>query len=372
MLKLAVYPAAEDATQMYRSLFPHRTMAERSLASFKTYLSPTFDSDAQVAIFQRAITQEHFELMKEYKSKGIKTVFDIDDDVPNLDKTNPANMVFGSNREFIRKQHTALLSTPGIDKVLPYYKPLLSMKTEEAIEFAVGNFERLMKMMKFADLVTVSTVHLKKSYGGWGIKNIRVLENQEKASEWNSVMKTPLLGRTVVGWAGGIAHYFTDLKPIREAAMRVLKENPEVHLHILGIPEAGALFEMKDRVFVEPWTTWDNYKTNIAEFDITLAPSFGNRKFNQGKSDIRCLQSWMCGNPVVASEVTYGDSVIKSGGGILADNPLEWYEALTLLVHDTGARRDIGNYGKRYVQDYRTYEGRIGEWEAAYASLLTF
>jgi glycosyltransferase involved in cell wall biosynthesis len=278
-------------------------------------------------------------------------------------------MVFGNNRLFIEKQHRAFLTTPDIDKVLPHYVPLSALKTSEVVELATGNFERLIKMMKLADLVTVSTPHLKKSYTGWGVKNIKVLPNQEKASEWQNIMKTPLLGRVVIGWAGGVAHYFTDLKPIREAVVRVMKENPQVHLHILGVPEAKDLFDIKDRVFTEPWSNWENYKTNVAEFDISLAPAFGNRKFNQGKSDIRCLQSWICGNPVVASEVTYGQSVIDSGGGILADNPLEWYEALTLLVNNAQQRQEIGTCGKEYVLSKRTYEGHAEEWAAAY---LTF
>lgn len=364
-MKIVTYSPKDDATNWYRAKFPLQALAEKGLAQFEMHFGEDLNTslDCDTVIFQRT-GLTHIPLMEKYKTMGKRVIYDIDDDIPNLDPTNPANLVVSPNRATAASHHVALLNTKDMTLVMEGLKPLLGMKTEDVAEMAVRNFDAIIHSMKIADCVTVSTVSLRKTYSGWGVKNIVVLKNQEKEGEWRGVVRSPLLGRVVLGWAGGISHAFTDIKPISKAVIQVMRENPNVHLHIIGVPELkGKFFDDKgitERVFTEPWTTWESYKELVAEFDIALAPSFSQKKFAMGKSDIRCLQAWIKGIPTVASELTYGESTRDSGGGFVTE--FDWYTAMTKLVKDGDLRRSFGKSGETYVLEQRTYEKNTEAW----------
>ncbi len=376
MLKIESYSPKNDATAWYRIQFPLQALAEKGLAGFKMHFaedtSISLDNKPDIAIFQRT-GLFHLELMRKLKADGVKIIFDCDDDLPNLDPTNPANLIISPSRETAARHHIALLNSPRMDLVLKDFAPFLKMKTNDVAMMATMNFDALIMGMKIADLTTVSTESLRKTYRGWGIKNIVVLPNMEKESEWRGVVRAPLLSRVVIGWAGGISHAFTDIEPIVKPVTRVLKENPQVHLHLIGVAELKGKFftdkDIQDRIFCEAWSDWETYKTIIAEFDIALAPSYAKKRFAMGKSDIRCLQSWMNGIPVLASGLTYGESVRRSRGGVICNTEREWLYNLNLLVGNPDLRRAYGKCGKDYMES-RVYETNTNLWVDTYRALL--
>ncbi len=361
-------------------------MREKNLCEFKQYFGENFDKrpECDLAVFQRT-SLSHLPLMKELKARGIPVVFDLDDDLPNLPRSNPANMIISPHREVAMEHYRAFLKNRGMAMVLKdlaTYLALPDMETGDEKtriqkatfkvgEMAIRNFNAVLESAKLADMLTVSTESLRKTYSGWGCKNVRVLSNQEKASEWRGVMKVPLLNRVVVGWAGGISHFFGDLQPLREPMGKILKLFPQVQFHLCGVPEIYKLFDNcpKDRVEIKQWTDWEEHKENVSEFDIQLAPLYGTPKFQRGKSDIRVLQGFMVGVPSVVTDMTYGQTIRDSNGGLIAETESEWVEQLSKLIADSDVRRQLGKNGKRYMET-RTYEGHATEWFNAYQSLL--
>ena len=373
MLKLVSYSPTDDPTMWYRVRWPWQSLAEKGLAVFENHFgedtSISLDGPA-VVLFQRT-GLTHLPLMKKFKENGVRVVYDIDDDLPHLPESNPANLIVSPSREVAARHHLALLNSPRMDLVLKDFAPFLKLKTVNVAEMAVRNFNAIIQSMKIADLVTVSTPSLKRTYSGWNVGKIAVLPNEEKQGEWTGIVRAPLLSRIVIGWSGGVTHYFEDLPPIQDAVARIMKENPTVHLHSLGIAEAGELFKScpKERTFTEAWASWEEHKNRVAEMDIVLAPSFSNPKFGRGKSDIRILQGFMMGIPCVGSELTYGQTIRESGGGFVANTSKEWYESISKLVKDSDLRRELGANGKQYMES-RVYETNTSMWMDTYQALL--
>lgn len=370
-MKIAVYSETSDACWLYRCQFPLQAMAEQGLCEFQKYTSPTLDKafKPDIAILQKHIDPKYIELTKELQADGIKVVYECDDSYTALDPTNMANLVCCNDRETTRR-HVGAYKKTGMARWFPQYKHLLEHDTEWAVNDAVSNFGRHLRLMKVADLVQVSTRQLQKEYRGWGIKSV-VLPNYEKASEWVGVVKAPLIGQVIIGWAGSFSHYYTDIKPLVKPVTRILEENRNVRFKIVGIPEAMGLFSnvAKEQIEASPWESWDRYKEMVAEMDIVLAPSYASKKFAQGKSAIRVMQGWMKGNPCVASTLTYGKTVFESGGGLVADTEGEWYRHIDSLCKDSSLRRKLGSLGLSYMQT-QTYEANVSKWHEAYSRLL--
>lgn len=373
-MKIANYCVSDDACFKYRVLFPQQALAEKGLCQFRTYFSAQRDDSfaPDLVIFQKIFALPYLDLMREYQSRGIKTIFEVDDNYADLDRSNMCHLICSADRVTARKHQIAYRDNSIIQKAMPAYKSVLDYDVDTATNRAIDNFGNLLKFLHQADLVTVSAIALRKTYHGYGIRNIAVLPNLEKESEWRHVVRAPLLGRTVVGWAGSFSHFYTDLHPIAKPVIRAMNENPSVHLHLIGVPEAQELFAgaPKDRIFTQGWSAWEDYKTMIAEFDVNLAPSFGSVKFAKGKSAIRTQQAAMLGIPSIGSELTYGDFLRQSGGGCIAKNPNDWFEYLHNMCADSTHRREMGKKGKEYVWEHLTLGRNVQLWTSAYEGLI--
>jgi len=245
---------------------------------------------------------------------GRKLIYEIDDDVFNVDPLNAAKV-----------QHT----------------PELLDQMEQA--------------MLVSSALTVSTEHLAGVMRQHvGDKLIHVLPNyiDEKLLD----VQRPQRDGLVVGWTGGDSH-FRDWQMIAP----VLK-NLDAEIHVVGKNYAEE-FGLPAR-----WTPWNynifDYYRSI-DFDIGIAP-LAVTEFNHSKSHIKALEFAALGIPVIASDMEpYRDFVVHGETGFLAKDSREWIEHITTLTSNETLRKQMGANAKERAVDF-TIQKNWQRWEQAW------
>jgi len=316
-------------------------------------------------MFQRQPRGDVTKLIAACQQVGIRVIFDIDDAALTIPKTNPNYMVWGRDKPAIRRMAMGFIKGGG---KLP---DVLRGKTPEQIaDQAQMMLRGILTNIRMADLVTVTTPHLAKEYGHLN-SNIHVLPNQMDVEFWTGLESIPHPGEVWVGWAGGWTH-LDDLKLLVSPMRQILERNRNVRFVIVGFTQARELIFQdlpQDQIIDLPWAKdFQGYHNSVASLDIVLAPS-QPIQFNQGKSDIRLMEAWLCGRPCVGSPTTYGATLKTSGGGFVAKNPKGWLKGINRLIRNPDLRVHMGEVGYQYVTEQRTYDGNAHLWDAALQSI---
>lgn len=146
----------------------------------------------------------------------------------------------------------------------------------------------------------------------------------------------------IVYGSGSKAHD-ADFLCAAPALAEVMRENPEVVLHIVGeLTLPAALEPYALRILRKPFTDYAGYLALLGEADISLAPLEATR-FNDAKSNIKFLEAAILGLPSVCSpREAFRGAVEHGANGFLAETTQEWHAALTGLVRDPALRARIG------------------------------
>ena len=383
-MKILGLPSDDRACGHYRVEWPLQALQDAGLA--ETYVPPIKNGDRFVKlslegekeptelslvnnydliVLQRQPQTDILRLIEGAKSLGIFTIFDIDDNALAIPVSNPNFMVWGRDKRKIRSMVTAYIEHGNVPKAIR------GKSVDEVVESAMALRNGLLNNLRAADMVTVTTPSLKEDYSRYN-NNIVILPNQMPIDLWKNLEYIPHRGRVWVGWAGGWTHY-EDLKIIKAAMREVIRRHDNVDLVLIGFEQAKDLvFEdiPSDRIVTFSWSKdLVGYRKYVNSLDICLAPSYDNR-FNEGKSDIRCLEAWCCKVPVVGSRTTYGKTIKESGGGLVAKQPKDWIKGLSRLITNKGLRKSMGMAGYNYVVKKRTYQVTTDLWHSAYRSLL--
>ena len=384
LMKILGLPSDEHACGKYRVEWPFAALNDAGLA--ETYVPPIKHGDRFVKlslegvknpaepdlvnnydmiVLQRQPQKDVLRLITGAKSLGIRTVFDIDDSAISIQPSNPNFMVWGRDKRKIRSMITAYMKSGSVPKALR------GKTVDEVVAQASVLRNGLLNNLRAADMVTVTTPSLKEDYSRYN-NNIVILPNQMRIDLWKDLEYVPHEGRVWVGWAGGWTHY-EDLKIIKGAMREVIRRHENVDLVLIGFDQAKELvFDdiPPERVVTFPWSKdLAGYRKYVNSLDVSLAPSYSNR-FNEGKSDIRCLEAWCCKVPVVGSRTTYGNTIKESGGGLVAKQPKDWIKGLSRLISNKGRRESMGMAGYNYTSKKRTYRATTELWMDAYNSLF--
>jgi glycosyltransferase involved in cell wall biosynthesis len=311
----------------------HQTYFVEHGQSFDRF-GPLFGNlqDVDVLVIQRAVAETFIKWAKEARRRGIKVVYETDDDVFHVARHNPAYAQWGTAS---------------------------ARKTCE-------------KLITMADHVVVSTQPLKDSireHCGLPDARVTVAYNHVHPIIWGqSVLEqaTPAdnKGRLVIGWQGSATHR-VDFTAAIDGLARVVNDYPQTIVRFFGdvplcvkgkIP--GKRFEWMKGV------TFDQYPRNLryANFDIALAPLVDSR-FNRAKSNIKVLEAWATRVPIVASPVyPYRTTITHGENGYLADSPDDWYNALSDLILNPGRRRAMAARGYDDVWANWSHTTRAKAW----------
>lgn len=292
-------------------------------------------------------------LVRQFKAKGKRVIWDFDDDFWQVSEDNPSQLVSNSFKDqyegFIREADA--LITPS--KVL---------------------------MAKARRLVKKKEVHLAPN----GI-NYDVYQPRPRAHK-----------ELIIGWAGASSHW-KDLQLITKPIIQLQKKykNAFVLYGIIGGPIESEMFiyreylnrntmPEKNPFFKEALEWWDQMhelnvyphipahvpfytpfmhpgKLSLLDFDIGLAP-LQDTEFNRGKSCIKFYEYAGVGTVTLTSDVLpYKDEVTYRAKNTEQD----WYNKLEKLIIDVPFREKLLKEQQDWVKKNRSLEAIGLIWELA-------
>lgn len=253
--------------------------------------------------------------------RHVLSVYEVDDDLLNVDPSNPAAEFFND----------------------PATKQNIKLCAQKA------------------DLVTVSTEPLREQMLKWN-PNVRVVPNFIDHDVLDIWRKQPDPDKVVIGWCGSPTHEM-DFAPMGEELGITMGMLPQTRFMTIGGNFTHGL--PIDRVRALGWISKPRkVYDQIAKFDIGIAPLVPH-VFNESKSYIKALEYAALGIPTVASNVgPYKDFVEHGVTGFLVDKPGDWMEYITLLVKDTDLRERMGENARNKANRY-TIQGNIWRWADA-------
>ena len=348
---MRVGPLDPRQLQEMASLIPQPDVRERYMRHF---MAAPDGADFDMVLISRRYEAMMLDYIKALHEHRRTIVMDMDDDPWSVDEGNPAYSAWGRKGNVVLKYYRRA-------GVTPTFRPLTPAA---AAGFTKKNRDGFASILRAVDAVTVTTPALAEKMRAHN-PNVYVLPNQMNLEDWLVEPHPPEPGKVLFGWAGSASHK-EDLLPMRPVFAEVLRRVPEAHLVIIGFPEIAPRMHLPtDRVHYIPWGNLASYKSWLASLDVILAPS-KDTPFNRCKSDIRVMEAWLCGRPVVASEATYGDTVRAAGGGFVARNTKDWIDLTAQLLRNELLRRQFGEAGMKYVIEQRTYRKNADKWEAVY------
>lgn len=231
----------------------------------------------------------------------------------------------------------------------------------------VPRYEMLDAACALADMVTVSTPALARRYGVHG--RVEVLRNGLPNAAFAPDVKPGFQGRIKIGWAGSLDSHPNDLQVMGDAVARIIAENDDVDLHIVGDhePVANLLGVPLDRATGTGWVPLHEYHEALRDIDIMLVP-LADTAFNRAKSALKAQEGAAAGALVLAS-VTPENARLLDSGALYAgvgDSPGAWRYALESAVSEIRA----GYPGEQDAVRHLTYGKRGKEWAHAWSRAI--
>ena len=149
----------------------------------------------------------------------------------------------------------------------------------------------------------------------------------------------------VIGWVGNSTVGFRYLDQLREPLLELFERHPNLVFRVIS----GRDFEFQGSGVPVDNVRWRLDREDSVTFDIGLAPLL-QTEYDRAKASFKILQYWAHGVPVVCSQSA--DNFLEDGVNcLIAREPEEWVENLSLLVERPDLGRELGMRGRRLVED---------------------
>jgi len=330
--KLKVYQLATNPVcAPYRMIYPGNALNRLGDVEVKLLAilgQGEFDEvvrEADLFIIQRMAMVENLgRIIDALNRKGIIVVYEIDDDLLNLDPASRfASLV---PKDFARPIESCIRACQ-----------------------CVQCSTRLLA-------ASLATVH----------PEVAVLENQlDHVPPFQD--KATRDGTIVVGYAAG-EHHGHDWAEVRSAYNRTIAElksaGVQVETWIVGDRDIFASVDSPRKRFF-PTMPRSDYLQFLAQIDVSIIP-LRDSVFNRAKSDIKYLESASMGTPVVASHTAYGGTIKNEESGLLFRDAEEFAGQLKRLVIARSLAGDLARSAHRYVLQNRMIDQHVSKWAAAY------
>ncbi|MGN6189910.1 MAG: glycosyltransferase [Conexibacter sp.] len=259
-------------------------------------------------------------LTRRLRAEGVGIVWDNDDDVAALPRSNP---------------HYARLGAAG------------------RRELVAGTAE----MVRLADVVTTPSAVLADKYRELGARDVRVLENR-LPREFMGVKPIAHDGVTIACLAGLEHRVDYEQLGLRDALARVLAAHRDVRLLTIG-HGLGLAPERTEHI---PLAGFLDLVRSLARADVGLAPLI-DIPWNRARSNVKLKEYAAAGLAWLASPVgPYVGTGERQGGWLVPDDG--WDVALERIVTDARARRKLAKHGAKWVKG-ECVADHAGDWEAA-------
>lgn len=279
--------------------------------------------ESYTIIGQRVCNPAPASLWKGFAKRGRKLIYEIDDDLFNVDPSSSAYAFF--NQKGIRQNLRDCASVAS--RVIVSTEPLAEI------------------MRQFNDDVVVCP----NAIPAWLLDEDPLRHNNEKIT---------------IGWGGSPTHNM-DFDIVGGHIRRVIDQNPITEFHAIGTDYAAKMRIPHGRSRFTPWIPDVPSFFRAIDYHIGIAP-LKNHVFNRSKSHIKALECAALGIPIIASDVEpYRNFVVHGVTGFLVRSDHEWGSYLRDLINDSDMRIAMGKEARKFAERH-TIESQIEMWERAY------
>jgi len=287
--------------------------------------------DYSAIIFQRTSSPETVELTKQAKRRGVKVIYDIDDNLLQL----------------------------------PEGHPLYGQFADAAVSGAIKAH------LEMADLVTVSSMALWGALAEYADNRVVIRNEIDPAIFPEALAKSEQ--PVTIGYAAGLTHS-ADMEQIVPALEGLLEEyGPAIKVIFFWLaPEQLQSHPQVEHLGGFPLLQDYAAKLHASRLDIGLAPLIDNA-FNRAKSDVKYLEY---GSQAIAgvysrslpySSVTEG----RTGLFVASADPDEWYERIKFLIDNPAERQRIASNAMLDVTGNRTIKQSAQAWITTLEGLIS-
>jgi len=282
--------------------------------------------DSRIVIGQRVCGGPPSWLWQAMARDNRTLVYEVDDDLENLDESNP-------NHQFFQ--------IPGVR----------------------ANYRQNIAVAKRVLCSTEPLAERLREHHS----DVRVVGNYVPA--WLLEHEHPRRALATIGWAGSWTHA-ADMTALGRELAGVLARNQQVGVSMMGTDYSDILGLRRGyRLRFTPWSDIETYWRSI-DFDIGVIP-LADTPFNRAKSAIKAVELAALGIPVIASDTGPYPSVVEHGKtGFLAKSPREFGRYLHELIGDRGLRAEMGAAARERARGW-TIEANAWRWHEALKGLMS-
>lgn len=280
-----------------------------------------------VIVIQR-VNPYSTKLLKKAKKHNIKVIYETDDDFLDINPSNPS--------------YTYILE----------------------------HFDKILKLVKNADQITVSTNELKNRLNKLNINNVEIIKNY-LVNDSLPIKPFEFRGNNIIkiGYFGTLTHQ-GDLDLVHNVILR-LKENfskkgVQVIFEIAGVAmvnDSDWINVVKLPYYPMSANTFYDWLSKNSDWDIGIIPLL-NTEFNKCKSELKYIEFAALGIPVIASDINvYSESIQNGVNGYLAGNEDEWVDKLSILIEDPILRNGMVNNARDDIMKNYNLKSRVNQWD---------
>ncbi len=165
----------------------------------------------------------------------------------------------------------------------------------------------------------------------------------------------PADGKVVLGYFSDANSHKGNLALIEPVLTKVMRENPNVLLKIVGPMEVPtSLKDFGERVLCRAFVDWRELPQLIASVDINLMP-LEDSLFHRAETENLWMEAALVKVPTILSDSPELSTIIDDGeNGLLCAGIAQFEGALNCLVNNADERRRIGQNAFEWVQGHCT------------------
>lgn len=147
-----------------------------------------------------------------------------------------------------------------------------------------------------------------------------------------------------ISYLSGTKTHDADFIEVSKALKRILRENTNIYLKIIGHLDIETLFEgLEDKILHMDFMNWEDLMIELSNSYINLAPLEIDSVFSHAKSELKYFEAGICKIPTIASPTdTFRKCIKDNENGFLATTEDEWYIAINKLINDEDLRNELG------------------------------
>jgi glycosyltransferase involved in cell wall biosynthesis len=211
-------------------------------------------------------------------------------------------------------------------------------------------------VMERAEVVVAGNEYIASRAEKAGASKIKIIPTPIDLDRYPDKQPSIKSNKFTIAWIGSpsTAKYLHKI----EAALHEVCEKCQAKVRLIG--SGNICLEGVNYEFVK-WKENTEIE-NIIDIDVGIMP-LEKSKWEKGKCGFKLLQYMGAWKPVVASPVGMNVDLVRTGRvGILAETEQEWVEALLAMANDPERRSEMGQRGRKKVEQSFCFEVTAPQW----------